>query len=57
MGVKFSERLTKWIALKKQGIGLINTSDEGRMAAGSAPINTIFNGFDDTVKTQAITAI
>ena len=27
------------------------------MAAGSAPINTIFNGFDDTVKTQAITAI
>ena len=56
-GVKFSERLTKWIALKKQGIGLINTSDEGRMAAGSAPINTIFNGFDDTVKTQAITAI
>ena len=57
LGVKFSERLTKWIALKKQGIGLINTSDEGRMAAGSAPINTIFNGFDDTVKTQAITAI
>lgn len=57
LGVKFSDRLTKWIALKKQGIGLINTSDEGRMAAGQAPINTIFNGFDDTVKAQAIQAI
>jgi len=27
------------------------------MATGQAPINTIFNGYDDTVKAQAIQAI
>mgnify|MGYP000254303877 CR=1 FL=1 len=27
------------------------------MGAGQAPINTFFNGFDDTVKAQAIQAI
>lgn len=57
LGVKFSERLTKWIALKKQGIGLLNSASEGRQAAGQAPLNTIFNGYDDTVKVQAIQAI
>lgn len=57
LGVKFSERLAKWISLKKQGIGLINSASEGRLAAGSAPINTIFNGYDDTVKVQAVQAI
>lgn len=30
LGVKFSERLAKWIALKKQGIGLLNSASEGR---------------------------
>lgn len=57
LGVKFSERLTKWIALKKQGIGLLNSASEGRLASGQAPLNTIFNGYDDTVKVQAIQAI
>lgn len=57
LGVKFSERLAKWIALKKQGIGLLNSASEGRQAAGQAPLNTIFNGYDDTVKVQAIQAI
>lgn len=27
------------------------------MASGQAPINTIFNGFDDTIKVQSIQAI
>lgn len=54
LGVNFPERLKNWIALKKQGIGLINTTQEG---SGQSPINTIFNGFDATVKTQAIQAI
>lgn len=57
LGVKFSERLAKWIALKKQGIGLLNSASEGRQASGQAPLNTIFNGYDDTVKVQAIQAI
>ena len=57
LGVKFSERLAKWITLKKQGIGLLNSASEGRQAAGQAPLNTIFNGFDDTVKAQAVQAI
>ena len=37
-------------ALKKQGIGLLNSSEEGRISSGAAPLNTIFNGYDDTVK-------
>ncbi len=57
LGVNMPERLTKWLQLKKQGIGLLNTAEEGRLASGSAPLTTIFNGYDDTVKTQAIQAI
>lgn len=47
----------KWQALKKQGLGVLDSSQEGRLASGQAPLNTIFNGFDNTVKTQAIQAI
>lgn len=47
----------KWISYKKQGLGLLDSSQEGRLASGQAPLNTIFNGFDDTVKTQAVQAI
>lgn len=57
LGVKLPERLQKWQAYGKQGMKLIDTSQEGRLAAGQAPINTIFNGYDDTVKAQAIQAI
>lgn len=57
LGVDMPSRLAKWISYKKQGIGLLNTSDEGRVSGGANPINTIFNGFDDTVKAQAIQAI
>jgi hypothetical protein len=57
LGVSMPERLSSWIALKKQGIGLLNSSEEGRVSSGSAPLNTIFNGYDDTVKAQAIQAI
>ena len=51
------ERLARWISLKKQGLGLLDSSQEGRLASGTSPLNTIFNGFDDTVKSQAIQAI
>ena len=57
LGVNFPERLKKWISYKKQGIGLIDTQQDGALSNGQAPINTIFNGFDDTVKAQAIQAI
>lgn len=57
LGAKLSERLQKWISYKKSGVALIDTSQEGRVGAGQAPINTIYNGYDDTVKGQAIQAI
>jgi hypothetical protein len=50
LGDQIEERLMKWIAYKKQGLGLIDTSQEGQLSTGQAPINTMFNGFDDTVK-------
>lgn len=57
LGVNLPERIIKWQALKKQGIGLLDSSQEGRIQAGASPLNTIFNGFDNTVKQQAIQAI
>ena len=42
------------MSLKKQGLGLLDSSQEGRLAQGTAPLNTIFNGFDNTVKAQSL---
>lgn len=53
LGQNPTERLLKFKAYKKGGIALINTAQEGR----GANHNTVFNGFDDTVPGQAITAI
>lgn len=57
LGDSMEERIMKWLAYKKQGIGLLDTSQEGQLNTGQAPINTMFNGFDDTVKSQAVQAI
>lgn len=57
LGVTLPERLLKWQAYKKQGLGILDSSQEGRLGGGGAPLNTIFNGFDDTVKADAIAAI
>lgn len=57
LGVNLPERLVKWQALKKQGLGVLDSSQEGRLASGASPLNTIFNGFDNTVKVQAVQAI
>ena len=57
LGVKWPERVQKWLAYKKAGIQWIDTTQEGRNDNGNAPINTIFNGFDDTLKAQAVQAI
>lgn len=52
LGVELPERLEKWIAYKKNGQALFDSSQEGANI-----LNTTFNGFDDTVKVQAIQAI
>lgn len=57
LGDDLSERLMKWKAYKKQGMALIDTSQDGQIGTGQAPLNQIFNGYDDTVKVQAIQAI
>ena len=57
LGDSMPERIMKWLAYKKQGIGLIDTSQEGQVGTGQAPLNTMFNGFDDTIKVQAVQAI
>lgn len=57
LGVKWPERVQKWLAYKKSGIMWINSTQEGRNDNGNAPMNTIFNGFDDTLKSQAVQAI
>jgi len=53
LGTEPAERLMKWIGYKKGGVALVDTSQEGR----SANHNTIYGGFDDTVKGDAIQAI
>lgn len=57
LGVKWPERVEKWLAYKKAGIMWVDSSQEGRNDNGNAPLNTIFNGFDDTLQAQAIQAI
>lgn len=57
LGQNMPERLQKFIAYKKGGIAPIDSSQPGRMENGQTPMNTIFNGFDDTLKAQAIQSI
>lgn len=52
LGVTFPEKVQKWIAYKKNGIALYDSSQEGAQV-----VNTTFNGYDDTVKAQSIQAI
>lgn len=53
LGVELPERIQKWIAYKKGGVAIIDTSQEGRTFNN----NTSFAGFDDTVKMDAIQGI
>ena len=56
LGVQWPERVQKWLAYKKSGIMWIDSTQEGRNDVNQAP-NTIFNGFDETLKAPAIQAI
>ena len=53
LGVTLPERIQKWLAYKKAGVALVDTSQEGRAFNN----NTTFAGFDDTVKAQTIQGI
>lgn len=57
LGSDLPERLKKWIVYKKSGIAPIDSAQGGRLGAGQVPINTIYNGYDDTIKAQAIQAV
>jgi hypothetical protein len=52
LGSELPERLLKWKAYKKQGLALIDSSQEGL-----PPMNTTFGGFDDSIKLQSIQAV
>lgn len=39
LGNSLSERLMKWKAYKKHGMALIDTSQEGQVGTGQAPLN------------------
>lgn len=56
LGVHWPERVQKWLAYKKGGIMWIDSAQEGRNDGAQAP-NQIYNGFDDTLKAQAVQAI
>lgn len=51
LGQNVTERLMKFKAYKKSGLGLYDSSQEGQM------LNTAFGGYDDTIKLQTIQAI
>jgi len=51
LGSDIPERLLKYKAYKKSGMGLYDSSQEG------AQLNTTFGGFDDTIKLNTIQAI
>ena len=52
LGVELPERIEKWLAYKKNGLALFDSSQEGANI-----LNTTFNGYDDTIKAQSIQAI
>lgn len=52
LGADITERLLKWKAYKKTGVALYDSSQEG-----TPMMNTGFNGYDDSLKLQAIQAI
>ncbi len=52
LGTTEAERLMKWIAYKKAGLALLDSTQEG-----AGQINTIYSGYDDTVSGQSIQAI
>ena len=58
LGADLPERLAKLISYKKAGTVPIDSSQAGRAEGGGTnPLNTIYNGYNETVPGQAIQAI
>ena len=57
LGVNWPERVKKWMAYRKAGTMMIDTTQEGRNETGAGQFNTMFSGYDDTLSSQAIQAI
>ena len=57
LGVNWPERVKKWMAYRKAGTLMIDTTQDGRNEAGAGQYNTMFSGYDDTLPAQAIQAI
>ena len=57
LGVNWPERVKKWMAYRKSGTMMIDTTQEGRNDQGAGQFNTMFSGYDDTLPSQAIQAI
>lgn len=57
LGPDWASRLQKFMAYRKQGTLLIDSTMEGRAEDGAQPLNTIFNGYDESLPAQVIQAI
>ena len=57
LGVNWPERIKKWMAYRKAGSLMIDSTQEGRNDQGAGQFNTMFSGYDDTLPAQAIQAI
>ena len=57
LGVNWPERIKTWMAYRKAGSMMIDTTQEGRNELGAGQFNTMFSGYDDTLSAQAIQAI
>jgi hypothetical protein len=54
LGVNWPERIKRWMAYRKGGTLMIDTTQEGRNDGGAGQYNTMFSGYDDTLPAQAI---
>ena len=57
LGINWPERIKKWMAYRKAGSLMIDSTQEGRNESGAGQFNTMFSGYDDTLSAQAIQAI
>ena len=57
LGVNWPERIKRWMAYRKAGTMMIDSTQDGRNDQGFGQFNTLVSGYDDTLPAQAIQAI
>ena len=57
LGVNWPERVKRWMAYRKAGTMMIDSTQDGRNDQGFGQFNTMLAGYDDTLPAQAIQAI